>query len=286
MPDNLRIAEIPCSSCRCIRARRNARNRKAPKHRHHRRGIGRPTKTRSAAALALSGLADLPALPARSSAAAHHRAARCWTFAARRQGHVPYLAAIAPKVLPHGPVCRCSTPSGAGKRICSKARARCFTSTTALILRHLVQHGGGDGGDRLSPGPTPSTTCSASARPTPRGRAGPFLTEQQNGFGGRSARRGPEFGTVTGRARCGKVRRCAGAPDVRTCGIDGCAAPSSTSSSTVSWRNQGPPASSDGREIDYLPAGERAARVEPLRDDRRLERTLARPILAQLRRRR
>ena len=78
--------------------------------------------------------------------------------------------------------------------------------------------------------------------------------------------RGHEFGTVTGRnRRCGWFDAVLVRQTVRTCGIDGIALTKldildgfEEIKVCVGYRL-------DGREIDYLPAGERAqARVEPI----------------------
>ena len=78
--------------------------------------------------------------------------------------------------------------------------------------------------------------------------------------------RGREFGTVTGRPRrCGWFDAVLVRQTVRTCGIDGMALTKldildgfDEIKVCVGYRL-------DGREIDYLPAGEQAqARVEPI----------------------
>jgi len=101
---------------------------------------------------------------------------------------------------------------------------------------------------------------------TTRVGEGPFPTEQQNATGQKLGERGREFGTVTGRARrCGWFDSVLVRQTVRTSGIDGLALTKldildgfERIEVCVGYRL-------NGREIDYLPAGERAqAAVEPI----------------------
>jgi adenylosuccinate synthase len=102
---------------------------------------------------------------------------------------------------------------------------------------------------------------------TTRVGEGPFPTDQMdNAIGKTLGERGREFGTVTGRARrCGWFDAVLVRQTVRTCGIDGLALTKldildgfDEIKVCVGYRL-------DGREIDYLPAGERAqARVVPV----------------------
>jgi adenylosuccinate synthase len=101
---------------------------------------------------------------------------------------------------------------------------------------------------------------------TTRVGEGPFPTEQQNETGRLIGERGREFGTVTGRPRrCGWFDAVLVRQTVRTSGINGLALTKldildglPDISICVGYRL-------DGREIDYLPASERAqARVEPI----------------------
>ena len=95
-----------------------------------------------------------------------------------------------------------------------------------LSLRHLVQHGGGAGGDRhRHRARARSAMCSASARPirpgSGRGRSRPSWT---NEIGEEIGRRGKEFGVNTGRKRrCGWFDAVLVRQTVRTCGINGLA---------------------------------------------------------------
>jgi len=101
---------------------------------------------------------------------------------------------------------------------------------------------------------------------TTRVGAGPFPTEQKNEIGRKLGERGKEFGVVTGRPRrCGWFDAVLVRQSVRTCGIHGLALTKldildgfDEIKVCIGYRL-------DGREIDYLPAGEHAqARVEPI----------------------
>ena len=101
---------------------------------------------------------------------------------------------------------------------------------------------------------------------TTRVGGGPFPTELKDEIGKKLGERGREFGTVTGRARrCGWFDAVLVRQTARTCGINGIALTKldvldgfDTLKVCVRYRL-------DGREIDYLPAGESAqARVEPV----------------------
>jgi adenylosuccinate synthase len=101
---------------------------------------------------------------------------------------------------------------------------------------------------------------------TTRVGGGPFPTEQINEIGKLIGERGKEFGTVTGRARrCGWFDAVLVRQTTRTSGIHGLALTKldildgfDEIKVCVGYRL-------DGKEIDYLPAGERAqAEVEPI----------------------
>jgi adenylosuccinate synthase len=101
---------------------------------------------------------------------------------------------------------------------------------------------------------------------TTRVGAGPFPSEQANEIGDLIGQRGREFGTVTGRKRrCGWFDSVLVRQTVRTSGIDGIAL---TKLDILDGFDEIKICTGyrlDGREIDYLPAGERAqARVEPI----------------------
>jgi adenylosuccinate synthase len=101
---------------------------------------------------------------------------------------------------------------------------------------------------------------------TTRVGEGPFPTEQRNAIGDLIGDRGREFGTVTGRRRrCGWFDAVLVRQTVRTSGINGLAL---TKLDILDGFDEIKVCTGyrlDGREIDYLPAGERAqGRVEPI----------------------
>jgi adenylosuccinate synthase len=101
---------------------------------------------------------------------------------------------------------------------------------------------------------------------TTRVGLGPFPTEQQNAIGDLIGERGREFGTVTGRKRrVGWFDAALVRQTVRTSGINGLAL---TKLDILDGFKEIKVCTGyllDGREIDYLPAGEGAqARVEPV----------------------
>ena len=150
-----------------------------------------------------------------------------------------------------------------------RARRAARHRSRHLSFRHLVQHGGGAGGDRLRRrSAAPSITCSASARPTPRAsataRSPPtrWTTPSARRSASAAANSAPSpaaRGAAAGSTPCWCARPCAPR------GIDGLALTKldildgfDEIKVCIGYRL-------DGREIDYLPAGERAqARVEPV----------------------
>jgi adenylosuccinate synthase len=182
-----------------------------------------------------------------------------------------YLAAIAPKVLPYMDTVwsLLDARRREGKRIL-------FEGAQGALLD--IDHG-------TYPYVTSSNTVAAQAATgsglgpnaidyvlgickayTTRVGQGPFPTEQQNDIGRSLGERGREFGTVTGRARrCGWFDAVLVRQTVRTCGIDGLALTKldildgfDEVKVCIGYRL-------DGRDIDYLPAGEQAqAQVEPV----------------------
>jgi len=101
---------------------------------------------------------------------------------------------------------------------------------------------------------------------TTRVGQGPFPTEQLNDIGKTLGARGKEFGVVTGRPRrCGWFDAVLVRQTVRTCGIDGLALTKLDILDGFDEVKVCVAYKLDGREIDYLPAGEQAqARVEPV----------------------
>jgi adenylosuccinate synthase len=101
---------------------------------------------------------------------------------------------------------------------------------------------------------------------TTRVGEGPFPTEQVNEIGRLIGERGREFGTVTGRPRrCGWFDAVLVRQTVRTSGINGLALTKLDILDGLTELKVCVAYRLDGREIDHLPAGERAqAAVEPV----------------------
>jgi adenylosuccinate synthase len=101
---------------------------------------------------------------------------------------------------------------------------------------------------------------------TTRVGGGPFPSEQDNEIGHRIGDRGREFGTVTGRRRrCGWFDAVLLRQTVKTSGINGLALTKLDILDGFDEIKVAVRYRLDGREIDYLPAGEGAqARVEPI----------------------
>ena len=226
-------------------------------------------------AIRFMDLADLPALHGKiDRLLAHHNALRRGHNLPEIESAAVYehLTAIAPKVLPFmdSVWSLLDSKRREGKRIL-------FEGAQGALLD--IDHG-------TYPYVTSSNTVAAQAATgsglgpnaidyvlgickayTTRVGLGPFPTDQMdNAIGKTLGERGAEFGTVTGRARrCGWFDAVLVRQTVRTCGIDGLALTKldildgfDEVKVCVSYRL-------DGREIDYLPAGEQAqARVEPV----------------------
>jgi adenylosuccinate synthase len=101
---------------------------------------------------------------------------------------------------------------------------------------------------------------------TTRVGEGPFPTEQKNEIGRLIGERGREFGTVTGRPRrCGWFDAVLVRQTVRTSGINGLALTKLDILDGLTELKVCVAYRLDGREIDYLPASERAqTEVEPV----------------------
>jgi adenylosuccinate synthase len=101
---------------------------------------------------------------------------------------------------------------------------------------------------------------------TTRVGEGPFPTELKDEIGRKLGERGKEFGTVTGRARrCGWFDSVLVRQTVRTGGINGIALTKLDVLDGFKQIRVCVRYKLDGREIDYLPAGEAAqARLEPV----------------------
>jgi len=276
-PDSLRIAENAClilSLHQELDAMRESSN-SATRIGTTRRGIGPAYEDKvGRRAIRLMDLADIPALkPKIERLLAHHNALR------RGMGMEEVLAAtlhdelasVAPRVLPFmdSVWSLLDRKRREGKRIL-------FEGAQGSLLD--VDHG-------TYPYVTSSNTVAAQAATgsglgpssvgyvlgickayTTRVGEGPFPTEQLNEIGRTLGEKGREFGVVTGRPRrCGWFDAVLVRQTVRTSGIDGLALTKldildgfDEIKVCVAYRL-------DGREIDYLPAGEHAqARVEPV----------------------
>jgi adenylosuccinate synthase len=276
-PANLRIAEnatLILSLHRELDSFRESSN-SAMRIGTTRRGIGPAYEDKvGRRAIRLSDLADLPALPRKiERLLAHHNALRrgCGLAEVDAQGLYDELATVAPRVLPYMDRvwALLDDRRREGKRIL-------FEGAQAVLLD--VDHG-------TYPFVTSSNTVAAQAATgsglgpgaigyvlgickayTTRVGEGPFPTEQDNPTGRRLGERGREFGTVTGRPRrCGWFDAVLVRQTVRASGINGLAL---TKLDILDGFDEIKIATAyrlDGRDIDYLPAGERAqAAVEPI----------------------
>jgi adenylosuccinate synthase len=226
-------------------------------------------------AIRFMDLADLPALkPKIDRLLSHHNALRRGNDLDEIDGATIYddLAKLAPEILPYmdSVWALLDGKRREGKRIL-------FEGAQGALLD--IDHG-------TYPFVTSSNTVAAQAATgsgvgpnaidyvlgickayTTRVGEGPFPTDQMsNSIGKILGERGREFGTVTGRARrCGWFDAVLVRQTVLTCGIDGLALTKldildgfDEIKVCVGYRL-------DGRQIDYLPAGERAqAGVEPI----------------------
>ena len=197
-------------------------------------------------------------------------AASAWTRS-RRARSIDELAAVAPHVLPFmdSVWALLDDKRREGKRILFEGAQGALLDidhgtypfvTSSNTVAAQAATGSGSG-------PARSAMCSASARPirraSGRGRSRPSRPTRSGDCIGE---RGREFGTVTGRPRrCGWFDAVLVRQTVRTSGINGFALTKldildgfDEIKVCVGYRL-------DGREIDYLPAGEHAqARVEPI----------------------
>src|SRR5471030_2095744 len=275
-PDNLRIAENATLILPLHQELDAIRESGSSKIGTTKRGIGPAYEDKvGRRAIRFMDLADLPALSAKiERLLAHHNALRRGLSLPELDvaAIYQYLASIAPKVLPYMDSVWLLLD---GKR--REGRRILFEGAQGALLD--IDHG-------TYPYVTSSNTVAAQAATcsglgpnaidyvlgickayTTRVGEGPFPTDQMhNEVGITLGERGGEFGTVTGRARrCGWFDAVLVRQTVLTCGIDGLALTKldildgfDEIKVCVRYRL-------DGREIDYLPAGERAqARVEPV----------------------
>ncbi|HVZ52216.1 MAG TPA: adenylosuccinate synthase [Pseudolabrys sp.] len=274
-PETLRIAENAVLILPLHRELEAIRESSSARIGTTKRGIGPAYEDKvGRRAIRFMDLADLPALaPKIDRLLAHHNALRrgFGLDEVAPQTVYDYLAAIAPKVLPYMDSVWLLLD---GKR--REGRRILFEGAQGALLD--VDHG-------TYPYVTSSNTVAAAAATgsglgpnsidyvlgickayTTRVGEGPFPTEQLNEIGRTLGERGREFGTVTGRPRrCGWFDAVLVRQTVRTCGIDGLALTKldildgfDEIKVCVGYRV-------DGREIEYLPAGEQAqSRAEPI----------------------
>jgi adenylosuccinate synthase len=276
-PDSLRIAENAVLILPLHRELEAVREADSSKSRigTTKRGIGPAYEDKvGRRAIRFMDLAEPESLPPKiERLLAHHNALRRGLGLAEIESKTvfDYLSGIAPKVLPYMDTVwsLLDARRREGKRIL-------FEGAQGALLD--IDHG-------TYPYVTSSNTVAAQAATgsglgpnavdyvlgickayTTRVGEGPFPTEQKNEIGRVIGERGREFGTVTGRPRrCGWFDAVLVRQTVRTCGIDGLALTKldildgfEEVDVCIGYRL-------DGREIDYLPAGEQAqARVEPI----------------------
>ena len=274
-PDNLRIAENAVLILPLHQELDAIRESGTAKIGTTKRGIGPAYEDKvGRRAIRFMDLADLPALPAKiERLLTHHNALRRGMNLPELDGAAiyQYLAEVAPKVLPYmdSVWVLLDGKRREGKRIL-------FEGAQGALLD--IDHG-------TYPYVTSSNTVAAQAATgsgmgpnaigyvlgickayTTRVGEGPFPTEQKNDIGKTLGERGREFGTVTGRPRrCGWFDAVLVRQTVRTSGISGLAL---TKLDILDGFDEIQVCTGyrlDGRELDYLPAGELAqARVEPV----------------------
>jgi len=225
-------------------------------------------------AIRFMDLADLPALSAKiDRLLAHHNALRRGLGLAELDGKAiyQYLAAIAPNVLPYmdSVWLLLDGKRREGKRILFEGAQGALLDIDHGTYPYVTSSNTVAGQAAIGSGLGPNAIdyvlgiCKAY---TTRVGEGPFPTEQINDVGKTLGTRGREFGTVTGRARrCGWFDAVLVRQTVRTSGIDGLALTKLDILDGFDEIKVGIGYRLDGREIDYLPAGEQAqARVEPV----------------------
>ncbi|HTQ83840.1 MAG TPA: adenylosuccinate synthase [Pseudolabrys sp.] len=277
-PDNLRIAEnapliLPLH--RELDAFRESSN-SATRIGTTKRGIGPAYEDKvGRRAIRFMDLADLPSLGAKiERLLAHHNALRRGSGLDEvdAKGIYDDLAALAPKILPYMDTVWSLLDGKVreGKRILFEGAQGALldidhgtypfvTSSNTVAAQAATGSGVGPGAIDFVLG-----ICKAY---TTRVGEGPFPTDQMDNPTGKTlGERGREFGTVTGRARrCGWFDAVLVRQTVRTCGIDGLALTKLDILDGFGEIKVCTGYRLDGREIDYLPGGERAqARVEPV----------------------
>jgi adenylosuccinate synthase len=204
---------------------------------------------------------------------AHHNALRRGLGLATiaRKALYDELAAVAPKVLPYmdSVWSLLDEKRREGKRILFEGAQGALLDvdhgTYPFVTSSNTVAAQAATGSGLGPGAIGYVLGICKAYTTRVGE-GPFPTEQNNEIGKRIGERGKEFGTVTGRPRrCGWFDAVLVRQAVRTSGIDGIALTKLDILDGFDKINVCVGYRLDGREIDYLPAGEHAqSRVEPI----------------------
>jgi len=276
-PDSLRIAEnvvLILSLHQELDALRESSNA-ATRIGTTRRGIGPAYEDKvGRRAIRLMDLADIPALkPKIERLLAHHNALRRGLGLDEIASGTLHdeLAAVAPRVLPFmdSVWSLLDRKRREGKRILFEGAQGALLDvdhgTYPYVTSSNTVAAQAATGSGLGPGALGYVLGICKAYTTRVGE-GPFPTEQINEIGRTLGERGKEFGVVTGRPRrCGWFDAVLVRQTVRTSGIDGLALTKldildgfDEIKVCVGYRL-------DGREIDYLPAGEHAqARVEPV----------------------
>ena len=240
-----------------------------------RRGIGPAYEDKvGRRAIRLMDLADLPALaPKIERLLAHHNALRrgLGLDEVKKQAVEQHLAGIAPKVLPYmdSVWSLLDQKRREGKRILFEGAQGALLDidhgTYPFVTSSNTVAAQAATGSGLGPGAVGYVLGICKAYTTRVGE-GPLPSEQKGAIGRLIGERGREFGTVTGRPRrCGWFDAVLVRQTVRNSGINGLALTKldildglGDIQVCVGYRL-------DGREIDYLPAGEGAqARVEPI----------------------
>jgi adenylosuccinate synthase len=276
-PESLRIAEnvvLILSLHQELDALRESSNA-ATRIGTTRRGIGPAYEDKvGRRAIRLMDLADIPALkPKIERLLAHHNALRRGLGLEEIASGTLHdeLAAVAPRVLPFmdSVWSLLDRKRREGKRILFEGAQGALLDvdhgTYPYVTSSNTVAAQAATGSGLGPGALGYVLGICKAYTTRVGE-GPFPTEQINEIGRTLGERGKEFGVVTGRPRrCGWFDAVLVRQTVRTSGIDGLALTKldildgfDEIKVCVGYRL-------DGREIDYLPAGEHAqARVEPI----------------------
>jgi adenylosuccinate synthase len=277
-PENLRIAEnatliLPLhQELDAFREGSNSNTRIGTT----KRGIGPAYEDKvGRRAIRFMDLADLPSLGAKiERLLSHHNALRRGNGLTEVDPRPIYddLVALAPKVLPYmdSVWSLLDAKHREGKRILFEGAQGALldvdhgtypfvTSSNTVAAQAATGSGVGPGSIDYVLG-----ICKAY---TTRVGEGPFPTDQMhNATGKKLGERGHEFGTVTGRARrCGWFDAVLVRQTVRTSGIDGLALTKLDILDGFDEIKVCTGYSLEGREIDYLPAGERAqASVTPI----------------------